>query len=660
MIHKLTIGGRIAVALIGVVLTSIGVMVPLVLSGISDTIDQAERRELKGYYQSAEVIAAMYSRTALALATQVAEMPQVREAFAKGDRDTLSAMFLPGFPSLKRTAGMEQFQFHLPPATSFLRIHQPKKFGDDLSSFRHTVVAANATRAPVIGLESGVAGLGFRAVVPVEQDGRHIGTVEFGSGFGKEFVTAFKASYGVDIAVYVPDKNGAMTALASTLPQSLAAERLADALPGTEILTRGRVDGHPVAVMLGALRDYSGRPVAVVELAMDTSGYVAASDAARKRMLLLAGVLLLAGLGAAVLVGRTISRPMAAITCATIQVAEGETQLDVPCRDRGDEIGSLARAVKVLRDASDERRRLQAEQIEHEFRVAELAAQEREVLAESLESSVMGIVDYVSESAERLKADARGLSGVAERTLVQAREVTVVADDMSADVQRMASAVEELSVSIKEIARQADQSVDIARGAVDGTHRANGKVRELETAVHKIGEVMVLISDIASQTNLLALNATIEAARAGDAGKGFAVVANEVKHLANQTARATGEISSLITAIQGGTAEAVTAIGSIADSIEQVSQVSGSIAAAVQQQGAATREIAAAAQSSAAGTHTVSEHMGGMKAAAAETQEASSHVLQAVDALSLHSERLRDDVVRFISHIRDIKAEEAA
>ena len=272
----------------------------------------------------------------------------------------------------------------------------------------------------------------------------------------------------------------------------------------------------------------------------------------------------------------------------------------------------------------------------------------------------MGIVDYVSESAGQLKADARGLSGVAQRTLVQAQEVTGVADDMSADVQRMASAVEELSASIKEIARQADYSVDIARGAVGDAHRADNKMRELETAVYKIGEVMTLISDIAGQTNLLALNATIEAARAGEAGKGFAVVANEVKHLANQTARATGEIARLITAIQGGTADAVTAIGSIAASIEQVSQVSGSIAVAVQQQGAATQEIATTAQSSAAGTHTVSEHMGGMKMAAAETQAASNNVLDAVDTLSLHAERLRDDVVRFISHIRTVKVEEAA
>jgi methyl-accepting chemotaxis protein len=219
-------------------------------------------------------------------------------------------------------------------------------------------------------------------------------------------------------------------------------------------------------------------------------------------------------------------------------------------------------------------------------------------------------------------------------------------------VQSVASATEEMTSSVNEISRQVQESAHIAREAVEQARKTNGRVSELAKAAARIGDVVELINTIAGQTNLLALNATIEAARAGEAGRGFAVVASEVKALAEQTAKATGEISQQITGIQGATQESVDSIKEIGDTIGRMSEIASTIASAVEEQGAATQEISRNVQQAAQGTHQVSSNITDIQRGAGETGAASAQVLSAAQSLSGESGRLRDEVGKFLNTIR--------
>jgi methyl-accepting chemotaxis protein len=293
--------------------------------------------------------------------------------------------------------------------------------------------------------------------------------------------------------------------------------------------------------------------------------------------------------------------------------------------------------------------------IEQRESATRAAAERRQVLqgiADTFETTVMGVVTQVYAASSQLQDTAQSLSAAAQQSSAQAASVASASEHATGNVETVAAAAEELSSSIGEISRQVDEAARISVAAAEETARTNQRVRSLATTTDRIGEVVKLITDIASQTNLLALNATIEAARAGDAGKGFAVVANEVKTLANQTAKATEEIGSQIAAVQEQTRDAVTAIQSIGGVIEQVRDISSSIAAAVEEQGAATQEIARNVQQASHGTHEVSDNIAGVTEAATNTGSAAGQVLAAAQALSRDSDRLRGEVANFLSSIR--------
>jgi methyl-accepting chemotaxis protein len=357
------------------------------------------------------------------------------------------------------------------------------------------------------------------------------------------------------------------------------------------------------------------------------------------------------GVATAWLSGRSVSRPVVAMTAAMRTLADGDTSADVPARDRGDEIGVMAAAVQVFKDNMIEGNRLRAEQAKEQ----EAKERRQKIVDEAIakfDVKMSEAVDIVSSAAAELQASAQSLNTTADETSRKCGVVSAAAEEASTNVQTVAAAAEELSASVSEISRQVGTSTQITGKAVAEAERTNEKVNALVEAARRISEVLRLINEIAGQTNLLALNATIEAARAGEAGKGFAVVASEVKNLATQTAKATEEISAQIGGIQSATQDSATAITGIGATINEISGISSAIAAAVEEQAAATQEIARNVQEAAAGTGEVTSNIVLVNQAASETGAAATQVLTAAGELSTQATVLRREFDGFIETIR--------
>ena len=361
---------------------------------------------------------------------------------------------------------------------------------------------------------------------------------------------------------------------------------------------------------------------------------------------------LLIGLLLAWAIGNAIANPIKQMTIVMQRLAGGDTSAEVPGTERTDEIGEMAAAVQVFKDNAIEKIRLAEEQAQAEKRTEEEKRQAQLKMADDLESSVKTIIDSVSSSASEMEAAAQSMSATAEETSAQSTTVTAAAQQANVSVETVSAAAEELSKSIEEVGRQVTQSTKISGDAVSEAEKTNFSIKGLAEAAQKIGDVVELITSIAEQTNLLALNATIEAARAGDAGKGFAVVASEVKSLANQTAKATDEISQQITGIQTATEDSVQAIQGVGKIIHELDQIATAIAAAVEEQSAATGEIAANTQQAAKGTGDVSSNIEGITRAAGETGAASGQVLSSAQGLAEQSSNLSTEIDKFLGQIR--------
>jgi methyl-accepting chemotaxis protein len=382
-----------------------------------------------------------------------------------------------------------------------------------------------------------------------------------------------------------------------------------------------------------------------------------AERGAHRALVVLAGtslglaVTLLLTVVAGISIERRLRRPTGAVMAAIRQLASHDYRTPIPPLRHEDELGAMAKALEVLRLSA-----LAAEELSHSASTAQKTDLARATAMASLcrdfDSSVGGRLSAIERSTEALNDIAKRMRAMATQSSDRAGTVATAADTAAVNVQTVATSAEELTQAIGEITRRMSEGADRARAAVDQTHQTHLVVEALSQAAQRIGAIVQLIDNIAGQTNLLALNATIEAARAGEAGKGFAVVATEVKALASQTAKATGEIAGQIQTIQATTGEAVAAIQTIGAMIGHISEGSAAVAAAVEQQGAATQAIAYSVQQVATSTQDVRDAVSALAEYSQATDRVAQDVFDTVGTVSSEESGLRGTVVAFLGRIQ--------
>jgi methyl-accepting chemotaxis protein len=351
------------------------------------------------------------------------------------------------------------------------------------------------------------------------------------------------------------------------------------------------------------------------------------------------------------IIARSVARPLSQITTTIRQVADGTEGVQVPYTHRNDEIGALARAIRVFQEAMDRNRNLNS-QVLQDSKAREQRARQIEISVEAFRGAIGSVLGAVNDNAAAMRDTAQSISGVASDASGRANAASRATEQASNNVFAVASAAEQLSASIEEIGRQVRQSADMVEQAGQRTEKSVTEIESLAAATQRIDGVLNLIQAIAEQTNLLALNATIEAARAGDAGRGFAVVAHEVKALAGQTAKATSEIGQNISMIQISTRNAVEAVREIGTAVREINSVTTNIADAVGQQDAATREISANAQLASDGNSTLVVNIGSLNDAIENTNKGASSVLSASSELTSTAELLSREVEKFFRNLR--------
>ncbi|MFP4155660.1 MAG: methyl-accepting chemotaxis protein [Halothiobacillaceae bacterium] len=635
MIQNVRIGTRLTVGMTVTIVLVVGLMLPTVLSTLAATIDRAEQRQLTDLHQtlSAELDAA--TERAVALITAVAASPDVESAFADRDRARLLELTQPRFEVLKRDFGVVQLQFHLPPAESFLRVHMPEKYGDDLSGFRNTVLQANDNRQVISGLERGVAGIGVRGVIPVAHEGRHLGSAEVGVSFGQPFFERFSDSFDVPVALHIEDGQGGFRVFGGTIAagSALTDEQKRQVLAGETLVVQRDHDGKPVAVMAQAVEDFAGKPIGVAEILIDRSAYVSSYQRALFSVLGIGAVALLIGVMLSTLVGRTIACPLRKTVEHMDEIAQGEGDLTARLAVNGkDELAELARAFNTF--------------VGH---------------IQDLIRQVSAATSQLSAAAEELSATSEQTSGQVSRQQNEITQVATAMNEMTATVSEVAANAGTASRSADTANVQATDGTRVVSDTVDAIHKlaeevegASQNIESLSKDSTRITQVLEVIRDIAEQTNLLALNAAIEAARAGDAGRGFAVVAEEVRTLASRTQKSTVDIQQMIDALQTGASSAVDAMTRSRERAQTTVDCAGQAGQALEQIASGVRaindmnaQIAHAAEQQAQVAEEINQNISHITDAVDQTASSSTQISAASDELARLALDLQAQIQRF-------------
>ncbi len=568
----------------------------------SSLVRQAAQTELDSRLDQFQDMTSAVAVQAEALAQALAVTPGMSAAMAAGDRSHLLELSAPVMASMSKSYGVEQIQFHLPPATSFLRLHQPDKYGDDLSQIRPMVVEANKTVSPKRGLEMGRSGLSVRGVVPVRDQGRHIGTVEYGLTFGAGFFDSFKKYAAVDVAMRLKSADG-FKPFASTFGGTLLTDQEAQQiLAGQRVMRMAQLAGKPVAVSGAVVKDYAGSAIGVAEVVLDASPFLKELSGAHQTIGVVVAVALLLVLLLAIFASRKVTGPIIQMADVMERIGRHDFSARVDHQNRGDEIGTLARGVQVVLVSAEQHAKLEADQA----RMVDELAVGRKMLEASMQYQLQGVVSAAIQCNEAAIVVARMLLSV-RRAAEESQKMAAAIEEMVASVNTIAQNSEVAASeagTAEAAAREGVGAAETARNASDAMMAAVADVGvKMQTLADAAGHIVTIVDQIeaiASQTNLLALNATIEAARAGDAGKGFAVVAGEVKNLANQTAHATVDIRQRIDGLRGEVDVALSAMdqstGTAQEGREAVAQVTGrldAIAGRVDSVTARMRDIAA-------------------------------------------------------------------
>ena len=622
MFANIRIGQRIAISFVLLLIVTVTVLASLFFGRFENLLADAERRELRSIVDNVSTAIASESLTAERLSALVASVPEVQQAMAGNDRQRLSELFVPGYQQLAKDYGLSQFQFHKAPATSFLRVHKPAQFGDDLSAIRQTIVETNSRQAPVRGVESGVAGLGIRGLVPVRHEGRHVGSVEFGLSFGQAFFDTFKTRYGVDVGLVLRDANGAFETFASTFESGalISDSQRAQAFAGQDVLFRTDLGERPLAILVAAVQDFSGKPLGVLEVAMDRSHYADALADMRNTALIVAGIAIALGLLVAALVARGIVRPIRVAVDAMRDIAAGEGDLTRRLEERGrNEVAELGQAFNQF-----------AEKVRR------------------LVSEVAGSTSQVAAAAEEMSAITDEFNRDVAQQRHEIEQVATAMNEMTATVQDVARNAAQAAASAQAADREAQQGQQVVHETISSIESVSVEVEHTASAIQRleadsqsISAVLEVIRGVAEQTNLLALNAAIEAARAGEQGRGFAVVADEVRTLASRTQQSTLEIQQVIEQLQSGARNAAEVMhrgrAQVDSSVLQAQQAGSSltsITSAVASISDMNVQIASAAEQQSAVSDEISQNVVNINQVADRVTESASQTAQASSQLA--------------------------